>query len=195
MAGKFTFPYFLESSQIKLILFSGTKKHCGWSMRNPRCPVEYSDTKVMTWMRWEQQVRGHDKETGEARMCLEFVPHVGTRLEFTEEFQAQYEMWMPHVHRDRVRKFMCHKQVEYVSSLEQIANPTVAISKADFATTVEVQRIFSATCAFPERFNVFCLVSVHCPKAVTNYRKKKAWGRRRARSRRKGEFVTFPRST
>ncbi len=116
-------------------------------------------------MRWEQRERGNNKETGEPSMCLEFVPHVGTRREFMEEFQAQYELWMPHVHRDRVRKFMCHKQVEYVSSPEQIANPTVAISKADCSTAVEVQRIFSATCAFPERFNVFCLVSAKRPES------------------------------
>ena len=70
-----------------------------------------------------------------------------------EEFQAQYELWVSFVHRDCVCKFMYHKQVEYVSSPEQMANPTVTISKADFATAIEVQRIFSATCAFPERFN------------------------------------------
>ena len=107
-----------------------------------------------------------------------------------EEFQAQYELWMPHVHRDRVRKFMCHKQVEYVSSPEQIANPTVAISKADYATAVEVQRIFSATCAFPERFNVFCLVSAKRPEAVVNFRRRKAWGHRRIPSSRRGDFVS-----
>ncbi len=68
-------------------------------------------------------------------LCSEWVPHVGTRREFMEEFQKQYELWMPqHVHRDRVWKFMCHKQVEYICSPEQMANPTVVISKADFAT-------------------------------------------------------------
>ena len=39
------------------------------------CPVGYSDTKVMTWMRWEQQVRGNNMETGETTMW-----------EFMEEF-------------------------------------------------------------------------------------------------------------
>ena len=88
-----------------------------------------------------------------------------------EEFQAQYELWMSFVHRDCVCKFMYHKQVEYVSSPEQMANPTVTISKADFATAIEVQRIFSATCAFPERFNVFCLVSANHPKVLRRLRR------------------------
>ncbi len=114
-------------------------------MRVPNCPVEYRDAKT-TWHRWEQRERGTTGETGEATLCLGWVPHVGTRRKFMEElFQAQCELWMPHVHRDRVRQFMCHKQVECMFSPEQFANPGVAISKADFATAVEVPRFFSAT--------------------------------------------------
>ena len=56
---------------------------CGWRVRNERCPVEWSNA-LMTWMRWEQRVRGKSRETGESVMCMEFVPHTATRAEFME---------------------------------------------------------------------------------------------------------------
>ena len=70
----------------------------------------------MTWMRWEQRVRGKSRETGESVMCMEFVPHTATRAEFMEEFIAKFEEWMPHVWRDRNFKFMSKLRLEQMSS-------------------------------------------------------------------------------
>ena len=133
----------------------------------------------MTWMRWEQRVRGKSRETGEPVMCMEFVPHTGTRAEFMEEYIAKFEEWMLHVYRDRNFKFMSRLQLERMSSPEQMATPTMMVSRVDFATAVEILRMFSETCSFPERFNVCCTVVVYRPRVVQDYRQRRQWGKKK----------------
>ena len=47
---------------------------------------------------------------------MEFVPHIGTRKEFMIEFRAQYELWMPNMHRDRCFELMLKLQAERIAS-------------------------------------------------------------------------------
>jgi len=157
--------------------FRPEKVHCGWHVKNPRCEVEWSTTEKITWMRWEQRERGKNRETGEAVMCAEFVPHTGTRAEFMEEFVAKFEEWMPHVYRDRNTKFMVKLQLERMASPEQMERPSVLMSRVDFGTAVEIPRIYSATCSYPERFNVCCTVAVYRPHLVKDYRR--SWKQRK----------------
>jgi hypothetical protein len=124
-------------------------------------------------------VRGKSRETGEPVMCMEFVPHTGTRAEFMEEFIAKFEEWMPHVYRDRNFKFMSKLQLQRMSSPEEMATPTMMITRADFGTAVQIYRLFSDTCSFPERFNVCCTVAVYRPRVVKDYRQRRKWGKKR----------------
>ena len=133
----------------------------------------------MTWMRWEKRERSKDKETGEPVMCMEFVPHIGTREEFMEEFIAKFEEWMPHVYRDRNFKFMGKLQLERMASPEQMTTPTMMMSRADFASAVEILRVYSETCSFPERFNACCTVAVYRPRLELDYRVRRKWGKRK----------------
>jgi hypothetical protein len=112
-------------------------------------------------------------------MCMEFVPHTGTREEFMEEFIAKFAEWMPHVYRDRNFKFMSKLQLERMASPEQMANPTMTITRSDFASAIEIQRVFSETCAFPERFNACCTVAVYRPTTVQDYTQRRKWGKRK----------------
>jgi hypothetical protein len=60
---------------------------CGWKVAvADECNVEYRDAPWM-WMRWEPRLRGINRETGEPVMCMEWVPHLGTRAEFMKEFR------------------------------------------------------------------------------------------------------------
>ncbi len=43
--------------------------------------------------------RGENRESGEPVTCMEFVPHIRTRKHFMIEFRAQYELWIPNIHR------------------------------------------------------------------------------------------------
>ena len=54
---------------------------------------------------------------------MEFVPHIGTRAEFMDENQVQFERWMPQINDDRERKFMTYAQADHLASPEQMANP------------------------------------------------------------------------
>ncbi len=105
---------------------------CGWRVRTESCPVEWSNA-LITWMRWEQRIRGKSRETGESVMCMEFVPHTGTRAEFMKEFIAKFAEWMPHVYRDQNFKFMRKLQLECMSSPEKMARPTMMITRVNFA--------------------------------------------------------------
>ena len=78
-------------------------------------------------------------------MCMEWVPHLGMRAEFMKEFRDQFELWMPHVHRDRVLKFMLRLQAEHMTSPEQMEHPTIGNVRADFAAAIEIIRMFLAT--------------------------------------------------
>jgi hypothetical protein len=121
---------------------------CGWKVAvQDACKVEYGDV-LWTWMRWGPRLSNKNRETGEPVMCMEWVPHLGTRAEFIKEFREQFELWMLHVHRDRVLKFMLRLQAEHMTSPERMANPTVGNMRADFAAGIEIIRAFSATCAF-----------------------------------------------
>jgi hypothetical protein len=164
-------------------LFRDPVKLCGWHVKVPKlCPVEYSTEKLLTWHRWEQRERGKNRDTGEPIMCSEFVPHIGTRAEFMWEFREQFELWMPHVHRDRVTKFMLKLQVERSTSPEQIKKPTVGNTRADFGAAIEIPREFSGTCMFPERINVGCLVMAYKPTEIVEYRVPRKTTRPRLRS-------------
>jgi hypothetical protein len=77
---------------------------------------------------------------------------------------------MPHVHRDRILKFMLRLQAEYMTSPEQMLHPTVGNMRADFADAIEIPRAFSATCAFADKINVGCLVMAYMPKEIVVYR-------------------------
>ncbi len=79
------------------------------------------------------------------------APYIGTRAEFLMRFREQFELWMPHVHRDRVLKFMLRLQAEHMTSPEQMEHPTVGYMRADFAAAIEIIRMFSATSAFAEK--------------------------------------------
>ena len=86
---------------------------------------------------------------------------------------------MPHVYRDRNFKFMSKLQLERMASPEQMANPTMTITRSDFASAIEIQRVFSETCAFPERFNACCTVAVYRPTTVQDYTQRRKWGKRK----------------
>ena len=144
-------------------------KQCGWDVRiTKECPVEYSDA-PWSWHRWEQRERGKNRDTGEAITCMEFVPHIGTRAEFMREYRREFELWMPHVHDDNELKFMLKLQEEEMTSPEQRASPTMSNTRADFGAAIEIQRLFSATCAFPERINLACLVMSYLPEEVLDF--------------------------
>jgi hypothetical protein len=146
------------------------KHQCGWIARIPdECKVEYS-VALWTWMRWEQRVRGKNRETGEPVMCMEWVPHIGTSAEIMKEYREQFELRMPHVHRNRILKFMIRLQAEYMTSPEQMLHPTVSNMRADFAAAIEIPRTFSATCAFAEKINAGCLIMAYMPKETVDYR-------------------------
>ena len=152
-------------------------KLCGWDVRIPKeCPVEYSDA-LWSWHRWEQRERGKNRETGEAVTSMEFVPHIGTRAEFMREYRREFERWMPHVHDDNELKFMLKLQEEEMTSPEQRASPTMSNTRADFGAAIEIQRLFSATCAFPERINLACLVMSYLPEEVLDFKSNRRKGK------------------
>ncbi len=91
------------------------------------------------------------REIGEPVVCTEWIPYLGTRAEFMMKFREQFELWMPHVHRDRVLKFMLRLQAEHMTSPEQMEHPTVGNMRTDFAAAIEIIRMFSATCAFAHK--------------------------------------------
>jgi hypothetical protein len=98
-----------------------------------------------------------------------------------KEYHEQFELWMPHVHRNRILKFMLRLQAEYKTSPVQILHPTVGNMRADFAAAIEILRVFSATFAFADKINVGCLVIAYMPKETVDYRppmNKKAAGPR-----------------
>ncbi len=173
-----TLNYTFTLYRIKYPFLRPTIHHCGWRARCPRCPIEYSKT-LMTWMRWEQRERGKNRETGEPIMCMEFVPYTGTREEFMEEFIAKFEEWMPHVYHDRNFKFMSKMQLERMANPELMADPTMMITRSDFAAAIEIPRVFSETCSYPERFNACCTVAVYRPSIVLDYTQRRKLGQRK----------------
>jgi hypothetical protein len=84
-------------------------------------------------------------------VCTEWIPYIGTRAEFVMRFREQFELWMPHVYRDRVLKFMLRLHAEHMTSPEHMEQPTAGYMRTDFAAAIEIIRTFSETCAFAHK--------------------------------------------
>jgi hypothetical protein len=63
---------------------------CGWVRRYAACPVDANE-EVFFWQRWEPRECSKNKETGEPRYQMEFVPVPGPRSEFMSVFQSGFE--------------------------------------------------------------------------------------------------------
>jgi len=118
---------------------------------------------VFWWKRWELRACGKNKETGEPRYQMEFVPVSGTRPEFLAEFQSVFERWLPHIQLVRILSQTKKKQQELLVLSKDVK---VGTSVSDYAAQLETQREHTATCATREKHNCCVTVIGYKPRSV-----------------------------
>ncbi len=70
---------------------------------------------------------------------MEFVPHIRTRRQFMIEFRAQYELWIPNIHRDRCLKPILKLQAERMVNPGRMEHSTLGNMCADFTEAIGIQ--------------------------------------------------------
>lgn len=91
----------------------------------------------------------------------EFVPHDGTRKEFMQEFKGMFENWLPHHQLARIIFQSYKKQEEMLRTLGAVHSSKVFISVCDYASQINVNREFNATCSHEAKINCCVLVMGH----------------------------------
>ena len=147
---------------------------CGWgAKRGPPCAVENSEVDMFTWMRWEMRLRGKSRKTGLPVYAPEFVPYRGTRAEFMVEMAEMHTEWMPHTDAVRLDRQMI-KLIE--ERLLVAKDESVMLTRTDYASVFQTQRMFNATCAAKECHNMCVSVAGYKPKAEQRVVRKRGGG-------------------
>ena len=153
-------------------------RKCGWADNVPGCPM-LSSAERYVWKRYENLISGVNNETGEPFYRSEFVVHVGTAEEFTEEFTTQYASWLPHFHLDRLIKNNKRLLNDHVQRTE-LGKSTTLQSVSDYASQPSLPREFTPTCQNKQKMNNCVMLLSFKPHKVTMHIQKR--GKRKART-------------
>lgn len=140
-------------------------RSCGWDAKKPSCPMFQSNDRFV-WKRFENQLSGINRETGEPFYRTELVPHGGMISEFVAEFIGQYKLWLPHFHRNRLIKHNKRRLNDFVQRTE-LEKSTTLQSVSDYASQPSVPREFTPTCQYKQKVNNCVMLLSFKPHVVT----------------------------
>ena len=132
------------------------------------CPVEAGTPRdTMSWNKWCKVPTGID-EFGDVEHLEQWAPVTGTRRQFLYELQEAVEVYISHKHHVRTFNWNWkraeHKLlVEYGTTGKVPEGGVPAMGGCDWASTVDHQRAFTMTCAYPQRSQLFVAVIAHSP--------------------------------
>ena len=164
-------------------------RKCGWSDKVPRCPMLESSDRY-SWKRYENIQSGVNRETSEPFYRSEFVVHIGTVVEFIQEFTGEYKSWLPHHHLDRLiknNKRLLNDHVQRTECSEALQRTEAEVRKAktlqsvtDYAAQPSLAREFTPTCQNKQKMNNCVMLLSFNPYKTTMHVQKR--GKRNART-------------